>query len=334
MNYQKNAGFAATGVVIGVIAVVALIAAGGWYFTRQQSPSDIVNDVDVLPNTSPVLDNGKDTSAPIAQSHRSFTLQSDASTKTYQPKTPVSYSFSIVDDQGTTLKSNNFATVHEKIMHVIIVRKDLQEFQHVHPDFNQATGQFTLANVTFPSDGPYRIFADFTPTTSQMGADGQPLPVTLNEDITVGTLANYKAQPVVNSPLSKTFQNYQVQLTPNPSPVTAGRSTTLTFALNQNGRPVTNLEKYLGALGHSVVLREGDLEFLHTHALDENVTNQTGKVDFAVTFPTVAKYKVFSQFQHQGKILTTDFVLTAESAAAETNQESPQAAPQHNAPQH
>lgn len=328
MYSYTRSGFTTTAIV-GVVAVIAIIAVTGWYATRQGTPTP------QAPETSPQQFGEEDlTTSPVVQGHRSFTLKSDASSKSYQPKQPATYTFSIVDDQGTTLKSNNFATVHEKIMHVIIVRKDLQDFQHVHPEFNQTTGKFTLANLTFPSDGPYRIFADFTPTTSQIGADGQPLPVTLNEDVTVGTLANYKAQPVVDSPLSKTFQSYQAQLTATPTPIAAGRSTTLTFALNQNGKPVTNLEKYLGALGHSVVLREGDLEFLHTHALDEDVANQTGKVDFAVTFPTAAKYKVFSQFQHQGKILTTDFVLTAESPAAGTNQESPQAAPLHNAPTH
>ena len=60
--------------------------------------------------------------------------------------------------------------VHEKIMHFIVIRKDLANFQHVHPDFNSSTGEFTLSNLTLPSDGEYRLFADFTPTASQMNA--------------------------------------------------------------------------------------------------------------------------------------------------------------------
>jgi len=312
------------------VAIAALLAAGGWYFTRQSTAP--VAAPSATDSTALVSSDDEGSGQPVIQSHRSFTLKSDASTKTYQPKTPVNYTFSIVDDQGTTVK--DFATVHEKIMHVIIVRKDLQEFQHVHPEFNKITGKFTLSNLAFPSDGPYRIFPDFTPTSAQMGADGMPLGVTLNEDVNVGNMANYKAQPLTDTQLGKTFQSYQVQLTPNPTPVTANTSTTLTFAINQAGKPVTNLEKYLGALGHTVVLREGDLEFLHTHALSENISSQNGKVDFAVTFPMAGKYKVFSQFQHQGKILTTDFVVTAENKAAGTKQESPVAAPKHNVPGH
>jgi len=260
------------------------------------------------------------TTSPVAQSHRSYTLQSDAASKSYQPKQPTTYTFSIVDGQGNTVK--DFVTVHEKIMHLIVVRKDLAEFQHVHPGLNKQTGQFTLANLTFPSDGPYRIFPDFTPANAQLGPDGLPLGVTLHEDVNVGNLANDKPQSLTDTQLSKTFQGYQVQLMPSPTPVAAGQSTTCTFAITQNGKPVTNLEKYLGALGHTVVLREGDLEFLHTHALDENIHNQTGKVDFAVTFPSAGKYKVFSQFQHEGRVLTTDFVVSV-AKGAETPTETP-----------
>lgn len=281
--------------LLTIVAIVLVVLLGGWYATRQ----------------------GISTS-PSVQSHRSFTVVSDARSKNYQSQQPAPYTFSIVDDQGATVK--DFATVHEKIMHVIIVRKDLAEFQHVHPEFNQATGQFTLAHLIFPSDGPYRIFADFTPHSAQRGADGQPLTVTIHEDVNVGNRAKYQPQPLVKSQLTKPFQGYSVQLIPAPTPITAETSTTLSFAIAQNGRLVTNLEKYLGALGHAVVLREGDLEFLHTHALDERVTNQTGTVDFAVTFPTAGTYKIFSQFQHGGSVITTDFVVTAEERAAGTNE--------------
>lgn len=294
--------------LLTIAAIILVVLLGGWYAARQRAST-----------------------SPSVQSHRSFTVVSDARSKNYQSQHPTPYTFSIVDDQGITVK--DFATVHEKIMHVIIVRKDLAEFQHVHPDFNQTTGQFTLAHLIFPADGPYRIFADFTSMSAQRGADGQPLTVTIHEDVNVGTLATYQAQPLPDTQLATTFQNYAVQLTPTPVPVRAGQSTTLTFAITQNGTPVTNLEKYLGALGHAVVLREGDLEFLHTHALDEDVANQTGTVDFAVTFPTAGTYKIFSQFQHGGQVITTDFVVTAEESTAGTNKGNDQPAPlEHSLP--
>lgn len=58
-----------------------------------------------------------------------------------------------------------------------------------------------------------------------------------------------------------------------------------------------------------VVLREGTLDFIHAHPIASS-TAPSGRVDFAVTFPREGKYKLFSQFQHQGRVLTAGFVAT------------------------
>lgn len=118
---------------------IVLLFLGGFYLFVTRKPS--LND------------------RPSAQSHRSYSVSSTAESSKYIPKTPSSYSFSIMDDLGNTLRQ--FAVVHEKIMHVIIVRKDLAEFQHIHPSFNETSGIFTFTDLVFPSDGRYRIFTDF-----------------------------------------------------------------------------------------------------------------------------------------------------------------------------
>ena len=124
---------------------------------------------------------GKLSNIQSIQSHRSYCIRSGAPTTSYLPGMPSRFTYSVVDDEGNTLK--DFDTVHEKIMHFIVVRKDLTNFQHLHPDFNKVTGEFTLSNLTFPSDGEYRLFADFTPTSSQMGSGSTKLPVTISQDI-------------------------------------------------------------------------------------------------------------------------------------------------------
>jgi len=295
--------------LIGIVALI-LFVGGGWVLTRQRASAP--TSTDTMPHMP--MD------ARPVQSHRSYEVLSSAGQQTYVPKTPSVYTFSVMDDQGNTLK--DFATVHEKIMHVIVVRTDLAEFQHVHPAFNEETGAFTLTNLVFPSDGPYRIFADFTPSQGQKGPDGMPLGVTISEDITVGDQSTYAPQPLAKDVRQKTVGGYTVQLAATPASVRAQVSTTLSFALTRRGTLVKNLEPYLGALGHTVVLREGDLEFLHTHALNEDAATQTGTVDFAVTFPRDGMYKVFSQFQHAGKVLTTDFVVSVARGAA-TSTEAP-----------
>jgi len=246
------------------------------------------------------------------QSHRSFCLVSSASSTQYQPNTTSTYSFRIVDDMGNTVK--DFAVTHTKIMHVIVVRKDLSEFQHVHPDFNATTGEFTLPDLVFPSDGEYRIFADFAPTSAPMGPDGILLAVTLDEDVQVGDMAKYVPQQIGSGERTNTFDGYAVTLATAPQELVAGQMAHLEFTIEQNGKKVTDLEQYLGALGHSVILKEGTLDFLHVHPLEQ--TAQSGTVTFMATFPEAGKYKVFTQFQRAGKVFTTDFVVSVKAGAA------------------
>jgi hypothetical protein len=304
MNYRSERGFLSLVNILGVVLLVAAGAAVVWY-TR------LPKTIEQTPMPSPMNDL-HETHAPI-QSHRSFMIRSNASTTQLQPRQPLPYTFSIVDDQGTVVK--DFVTTHEKLLHLIVVRHDLQQFQHLHPDFNAATGEFTLANLTFPTAGPYRLFADFKPATAQLGSDSQPLGVMLSEDVQVGNMSTYKAQPIVEGSLTSSVQGYQIRLAPSPTPVAASIPNTLSFTVTRGNRPVTDLEPYLGALGHVVVLREGDLEYIHTHPTHDQTTTQTGTVDFLVTFPSAAKYKIFSQMQHRGQVITTSFVITAQGSS-------------------
>lgn len=262
-------------------------------------------------------DDGQLVTQRLIQSHRSYCLKSDASATALQPNIPSRYQFSIIDDRGETLK--NFSVVHEKIMHVIVVRKDLAEFQHVHPDFNATNGEFTLSAFTLPSAGPYRLFADFTPTGGQQDPHGNPLGVTIHEDLAVGDATAYTPQPLGPPTRTQLSAGYSVALNLSPEPLKAGRETELRFTIKRNNEPVVNLENYLGARGHAVILREGDLEFLHTHP-QPTLETEPGNIAFDVTFNQPGRYKVFMQFQHKGQVITTDFVLTVEAGPAEASE--------------
>jgi hypothetical protein len=269
-----------------ILIVLALLLIGGVYaFARQRIST---------------------TTGPI-QSHRSYSMKPASSNTALKPGKSGTYAFSIVDEQGNTLK--DFATVHEKQMHFIVVRKDLQEFQHIHPDYNAVAGTFTQKNLVISTDGEYRLFADFTPANSQMGPDGMPLGATSYQDVAVGDMAKYAPQPIGDTTSSKTFGEYAVSLALTPTPPKTGTEEDLAFKLTRNGSPVTDLQNYLGALGHSVILSEGDLQFIHGHPTQADISKQTGTVDFMVNFPEAKKYKVFTQFQRDGKVFTTDFVV-------------------------
>lgn len=293
---------------LGIAIFVILVIAGAVLLANARRGSQNTADGQYCGS------DGKLTATKPVQSHRSYCIESSGN-KTFGVNAPSAYTFSIIDDQGNVLK--DYETVHEKDMHVIVTRKDLAEFQHVHPTYNASTGEFTLSDLAFPSDGPYRIFADFTPKDSQMDPNGTKLPVTISEDVTAGGLAKYQAKALGAAETSKTIEGYQVALKTDPTAITSGTETKLSFAISKDGKPVTDLEKYLGALGHSVILKENTLDFLHTHALSESTENQTGTVDFMATFPTPGKYKAFGQFQQDGKVFTADFIIDVAEGSGE-----------------
>lgn len=265
----------------------------------------------------------EDTNNPI-QSHRSYELEITSKNNAVKSQQPTSLTFKIKNDKGEILK--DFATVHEKIMHFIVVRKDLQYFQHIHPTFNESTGEFSI-NITFPTDGPYRVFLDFTPAKSQ--DNPQLLSVTLYKDINVGDMSKYKAQSVgADTQKQKIVGAYEVSFRfPPQDQMKAQQELTYSLTINKNGQPVEDLENYLGALGHSVILREGNLDFIHTHPKDMAVGegslmqhegsmqtigktgNKGPQIDFETSFPEHGTYRIFTQFQHQSKVITVDYIV-------------------------
>lgn len=249
---------------------------------------------------------GQLTKTAPTQSHRSYCVRAFTSVQDWRPKVPSDFAFDIVDDRGATLRE--FATVHEKIMHVIVVRHDLAQFQHVHPSFAAGTGRFTVSNLILPESGPYRLFADFTPTTAMRGPDGEPMPVTVPVDLEVGGPGEYRPEPLPAPSDVATTNAYEVTLN-RPDTLRAGEEARLTFTIREGGKPVTDLEPYLGANGHGVVLREEDLAFIHTHAMGDPSALRTGQLPFMVHFAEPGRYRMFVQFQHRGNVQTAAFTL-------------------------
>lgn len=240
------------------------------------------------------------------QSHRSYCLLSDREGGEYPVRTAVVYAFSIVDDRGETLK--DFEIAHTKLMHVIVVRKDLASFQHVHPEFDARTGMFTLPDLTFLADGAYRIFADFIPAGGQMGPAGERLGVTVSDDVAVGVGAAYRPEPIGPEMRTKNVDGVQIMLS-DARPFVAEEESVFRFTIQEDGKPVTDLQEYLGALGHAVILREDTLDFIHSHPEDASKP-QDGSVEFSTVFPSAGKYKIFAQFQKDGEVIMADFVVS------------------------
>jgi hypothetical protein len=192
--------------------------------------------------------------------------------------------FRIVDDHGDTVR--DFDVEHEKRMHLIVARRDLTGFQHLHPE--QAADGSWSTRVRLEAAGSYRLFADFS-------HDGEAR--TLASDLRVDGAADLRPLP---APRQTAVSNggYDVRL--DSGHARPGAEADLRFTITRDGVPVRT-EPYLGAGGHLVALREGDLAFLHVHpTADESVR-------FAATFPTAGRYRLFLQFKHEGRVRTAAF---------------------------
>ncbi|MEU9297959.1 hypothetical protein [Streptomyces sp. NPDC048266] len=200
--------------------------------------------------------------------------------------------FSIRDAAGK--KVTAFATEHGKELHFIVASRDLGTFRHLHP-VKGADGTWTTP-VDLPAAGGYKAFADFKPAVP--GAKG----ITLGADLAVPGAYAPRPLPAVNP--TATVDGYQVRLGGTLDPGKAGE---LRLTVTKGGKPVTDLEPYLGAYGHLVALRDGDLAYLHVHP---NEGGPGPDVSFTATAPSAGTYRLFLDFQHGGTVRTAAFTVT------------------------
>ena len=195
----------------------------------------------------------------------------------------------IVDDGGdpvTGLRGED----GEPPLHLILVRRDLSGYQHVHP---RPTGDGFAVDVTLPRPGIWRAYADFE-------VDGEK--VVLGRDLVVP--GEFSPQTPAAPTRSAAVDGYRIEL--DDEELRAGTEVTLTFGIRRDGRPIDGLQPYLGAAGHLVAIREDDLAYLHVHPLDEL---RPGELGFGVELDQPGRYVLYLQFRHSGRVHTAPFVV-------------------------
>ncbi|MDQ3576901.1 MAG: hypothetical protein M3443_04725 [Actinomycetota bacterium] len=204
------------------------------------------------------------------------------------------YEFTVVGPDGAVVIA--FDQAHDKRMHLIVVRRDTAAFQHVHP--TMAPNGTWAVPLNLSLSGAYRVYADFHPSGGEA--------VVLGVDLDVA--GDYQPKSYPQSTVAK-VDDYEVRLDGDLVP---GQSSKLTLTVVRNGREVTDLQPYLGAYGHLVALRGGDLAYLHVHpdgAPGDGKTPAGPNVTFFTEVPSVAGYRLFFDFQHEGKVRTAEFAI-------------------------
>lgn len=190
--------------------------------------------------------------------------------------------FAILDENGERVR--DFEVEQGRRMHLIVVRRDLRRFQHLHPS-EVAPGAWTTT-LTLPDAGVYHAFADFQTGGRRM---------TLGVDL----FAPGRFVPLALPPPSDTARTDGYVVTKSLDHTGA-----LRFSVSRDGRPVTDLQPYLGARGHLVMLRAGDLRYAHVHPL-----SGTDELAFDEVDGRPGRHRLFLQFRHRDAVHTAAFTL-------------------------
>lgn len=236
---------------------------------------------------------GHDAASDKSADKLKATFSFDAGTA--KAKEDTDLTIQITGEDGAPI--NEFDENHEKLLHLIVVNHDLSFFNHIHPEF-LGEGKFKVT-TSFPAGGEYKVFADFIPTGGSSA--------TLSEWMKVdGDEAGHT--PVkADAKLAKEVDGKAIELA--LSSKKAGEDVTLTYNIRdaKTNKGIDNLEQYLGAVGHVVILSEDAEQYLHVHPIDEKATGPEAK--FATTFPHSGTYKIWGQFQQNGEVFTVPFVV-------------------------
>jgi hypothetical protein len=230
---------------------------------------------------------------------------------------PVDMTVRIKASDGTPLKG--ITVIHERILHAVIISKDLDFFAHIHPEDTGPVTSGMLINAsfpllfTFPRPGDYLIGLDFA-------TDDDSYNRTLSINV---AKAPELGSPKMDFSKQKNFDSFKVTLSTTPGDIRSGEDTVLRYIIEKNGKPVKNLEPYLGASMHLAVVSEDLQVFIHAHgSVPGSPHNHHDhmhappppekfgpEIESDIVFPAKGVYKVFSQVKHQGKVLLFDFMV-------------------------
>jgi hypothetical protein len=200
-----------------------------------------------------------------------------------------------VRDPRTRATVRKFTIVHERPMHLFVVGDGLEYFAHEHP-VQQPDGVFMIdAALTKP--GPYMAIAEFLPEGGT--------PQTFQQMFTTGEAFAKPAAPAIDT-APKTIDGMRVSV--DVSQVKAGDTRPLIVRIQDaaTGAVVTDLQPYLGAAAHLLLVPADLTEAVHGHP-DEQF--REAGITFTPLVPRAGRYKMWVQFQRNGTVSTASFVF-------------------------
>lgn len=208
----------------------------------------------------------------------------------------VDMKLAIHNSDGSQVRA--FDVVHEAKVHLAIISEDLKHFAHLHPEVD-TNGDLSV-KYTFPSDGPFRLFADFTPKDGKQG--------TVTTTMQAAGAPQSKVRPAPNVPGVIHADGTNAAISTDQ--LKSGASTRIRFALtDETGKQIT-LDPYMGELGHLMFIDTGTWSYVHVHPVGGIA--QEGRVEFEAHFDTPGTYAGWGQFKTGGQVHVVPFVVNVE----------------------
>lgn len=223
----------------------------------------------------------------------------------------------VVTHPETGARVRDFVVNHEKLFHLFIVSADMNEYQHIHPELD-ADGSFKVETL-LPRAGLYKLHSDFFPA-------GGTLQVLHRSLATAGYRAPgspVAAALVPDASFTKTIDGMKIRLEWGGGELVPGAFVRLKYNIADalTGEPVRDLEPYLGAWGHTLILDADQSDYLHSHPTEtlpegtERASLRGGpEVEFGAMFPEAGLYRIWTQFQRGGRVSTVSFTVKVKAA--------------------
>lgn len=207
----------------------------------------------------------------------------------------IKYDFQLFSDlTKKAVTDKDLILENTKILHLIAYDSSLNEFNHVHPQFN---GKIWSVELNLPTNGSYFIWAqgqlldgtEFSTVVRAQIANGNP-------ELPVLTLGDHRK----SSSGSTALELSKVKLK-------AGQAAMINFSVTRTDGLTPEITPYLGAMAHIITASPDGDELIHVHPMAGSAPN-TGMIH--AVFPTEGDYRVWVQLIDHGDLKTIPLSVT------------------------
>ncbi len=227
-----------------------------------------------------------------------------------KPGTEIAIKIRITNaDTGSQIRT--FSKVYEKFSHFIIMDTNLEQFQHVHPEF--LDGEFVY-KTTFSKPQTYQLYLSITPLGDIEQQFAFRLPIGDVSKISNSTQFAITDKDQEIGPVNVSLN----QPTLGAKDLTLGNGMMIyDFKDRLTQEPYKDIRPYLGAFGHLTMVNTQTFEAIHVHPNQQTTPKPEDRSDSKVEFVPLGifkpieagTYKLFGEFNLGGEVKLVENVI-------------------------